>query len=94
MEIGPITGLRTLPIKAPSKGLALPAVFDIENYAQIHNESHSSNSERAGSGMADDFEDIDEFDEIYECEEEDNEAALSVYAPKKESAHHLLSFFA
>lgn len=93
MEIAPITGLRALPIKAPSKELGLPAVFDIENFARIQDETYSPNSQ-AGSGMNDDYEDLEDFDEVYECEEQDNEAELSVYSNKKETVRHQLSFFA
>ena len=95
MEIGPITGIRALPIKTPSPVLGLPAVFDIENYVRIHDESYSPSDARSGNDLEDDPDELEEFDELveYDASQEDNEAALSVYAARVDPVHHL-SFFA
>ena len=93
MEISPIAGIRAMPVmKVPKADPELSAVFDIENFARIQDDSYSPNDARSGSGME---EDLDEFDELveYDASAEDNEAALSVYAAQREPDHHL-SFFA
>jgi hypothetical protein len=97
MEIVPITGIRALSIKRPSPGLGLPAVFDIENYARIHDERYSPNSERSGSGIEDELDDADELDRLNELDDLDdaakcNDAESPVYVAKSGAVSHL-SFF-
>ena len=58
MEIGPVTGIRNVPvIKAPPADMGLSAVFDIENFARIGDETYTPNSGKSAGGREDEFDD-------------------------------------
>ena len=58
MEISPIAGIRNLPVaKAPAADAGLSAVFDIENFASIGDETYSPSGGKSAGGREDEFED-------------------------------------
>jgi hypothetical protein len=58
MEIAPIAGIRNLPvIKAPPADMGLSAVFDIENFARIGNETYTPSGAKSAGGREDEFDD-------------------------------------
>lgn len=72
MEIGPVTGIRNVPvIKAPPADMGLSAVFDIENFARIGDETYTPNDGKSAGGREDEFDDP-------LVEEEPEQGALSI----------------
>ncbi len=65
MEISPISGIRNLPVaKAPPADAGLSAVFDIENFARIGDETYSPGGGKSAGGREDEFDDpADDADE-------------------------------
>jgi hypothetical protein len=58
MEIGPVTGIRNVPvIKAPPADMGLSAVFDIENFARIGDETYTPSDGKSAGGREDEFDD-------------------------------------
>jgi hypothetical protein len=58
MEIGPVIGIRNVPvIKAPPADMGLSAVFDIENFARIGDETYTPNGGKSAGGREDEFDD-------------------------------------
>jgi hypothetical protein len=89
MELSPITGIRPLPMKGPSTDLDLHGVYDIENFARIQDDHYSPNRQGSGSGMQDELDDEEEFDEyVMDDPEEDDEAKRSVYAARIDEDRH------
>jgi hypothetical protein len=85
MEIGPIPGIRTVPaIKAPPADLGLSAVFDIENFARIGDETYTPSGGKSAGGSEDEFDDPAEDEE-----EPEPQAKLRAEAPARQ-----ISFFA
>ena len=68
MEISPITGVRDLPARnAPpvEMEMELSAVFDIENYARIGDETYTPHGGKSAGGHEDEFDDpIDDDDPV------------------------------
>ena len=61
MEIAPISGIRNLPLtKAPPANTELTAVFDIENFARIGNETYTPSGGKSAGGREDEFDDPEE----------------------------------
>jgi hypothetical protein len=93
MEISPIPGIRALPaVKAPPMDSALSAVFDIENFARIGDETYSPSDGKSAGGGEDEFDDPlnDESDEFTAQEAtEDSSATAPEIAPGRP-----ISFFA
>ena len=64
MEISPIAGIRNLPVaKAPPVDAGLSAVFDIENFARIGDETYSRSGGKSAGGREDEFDDAADKDE-------------------------------
>jgi hypothetical protein len=64
MEISPIAGIRAMPVmKVPPKDPELTAVFDIDNSAEIGDETWTPSDSRSGRGSEDDGSD-DEFEDF------------------------------
>jgi hypothetical protein len=58
MEIGPITGIRSMPVvKEPPAGLGLSGVFDIENFARTGDETYTPSGGKSAGGREDEFDD-------------------------------------
>jgi hypothetical protein len=54
MEISPISGIRALPaLKAKSADVGPAAVFDIENFVRIDDETYSPGGGKSASGAED-----------------------------------------
>ncbi len=92
MEIGPIPGIRSVPvIKAPPPDSSLSAVFDIENFARIGDETYTPSDGKSASGGEDQFDDPlnDEIDELTNEEAIDASASAVKLMPGRP-----ISFFA
>jgi hypothetical protein len=84
MEIGPVTGIRNVPVlKAPPADMGLSAVFDIDNFARIGDETYSPSDGKSAGGRE------DEFDDPLVDEESEQGAASRSEAPTRQ-----ISFFA
>ncbi len=84
MEIAPISGIRNLPPrKTPVANTELNAVFDIENFARIGNETYTPSGGKSAGGREDEFDDPEEEDQL------DPEAK-----PQDEGPVRQISFFA
>jgi hypothetical protein len=89
MEIGPITGVRALPVvKAPPIDSELPAVFDIEHAARTGDETYTPSRGKSASGAEEDESD-DEIENLA-----DTDAADSAEPAQQPSAGRAISFFA
>ena len=85
MEIGPVTGIRNVPVlKAPPADMGLSAVFDIDNFARIGDETYSPSDGKSAGGRE------DEFDEPLVDEEEPGQGAI----PLAEGLSRRISFIA
>lgn len=74
MEIGPIPGIRAMPVqKARPAGPELMAVFDIKNLARIGDETYRPSGGKQASA-AEDVENEEEFAEEADAEEADSGA--------------------
>jgi len=64
MEIGPVSGIRAVPmIKAPPAEPGLSGVFDIENFARSGDETYTPSAGKSAGGREDEFDDPIEEDE-------------------------------
>jgi hypothetical protein len=58
MEIGPVTGISALPVvRSLPADPELSAVFDIENFARIGDETYSPSGGKSAGGREDEFDD-------------------------------------
>jgi len=91
MEIGPIPGVRAVQaVRPPAANAGLPAVFDIENFARIGDETYSPSGGRSAGGFEDDEDDLADATPDLEDEAEPEPAMLaSGNAPGRQ-----ISFFA
>ena len=65
MEIGPVTGIRAVPmIKAPPAEPGLSGVFDIENFARSGDETYTPSAGKSAGGREDEFDDPLQEDEL------------------------------
>ena len=84
MEIGPVIGIRNVPVlKAPPADMGLSAVFDIENFARIGDETYSPNGGKSAGGREDEFDDP--------LDEEESESRINAV---EEGPSRQISFFA
>jgi hypothetical protein len=64
MQIGPVIATRTMPLeKAPPADSGTAAVFDIENFARIDDETYTPSGGRSATGQEEEFDDPEELDE-------------------------------
>jgi hypothetical protein len=93
MEIGPIAGIRAMPVvKAPPVDPELTAVFDIDNSPRIADETWTPSDRKSGRGSDEDGteEEVEEFDDFPETEEEPHTATPAA----EQSQSKQISFFA
>ncbi len=61
MEIGPVPGIRALPVsKTPPVDPRLSAVFDIENFSKAGDDTYSGSGKRATGGQDDETDEMKE----------------------------------
>ena len=89
MEIGPVTGIRAVPvIKSPPADPELTPLFDIENTPRIVDEIYSPSNFKSARGAEDDGSE-DDFDEF----PDDNETEPAI-PPAAKTPSRPISFFA
>ena len=89
MEIGPVTGIRAVPvIKSPPADPELTPLFDIENTPRIGDEIYSPSNGKSARGAEDDGSE-DDFDDL------PDEIEIEATAPPAENnPARQISFFA
>ena len=87
MEISPIPGIRNLPAaKAPPAAMGLSAVFDIENFARIGDETYTPHGAKSAGGHEDEFDD--------DPDDENNEGVGQPKLRALEDRSRQINFFA
>ena len=82
MDIGPICSIRGLPItKAPPANLELSAVFDIENFARVGDETYTPSDGRSAVGDEDGFDGATDNSDFQEADRDDSEWGSSADSP-------------
>jgi hypothetical protein len=85
MEIGPIVGLRFMPVPRPhASEMDPPAIFDIENLERIGTETFKAKNEESHGGMHDEDNDLGD--------EEDDDFGETLPGARNQPRRHLNLF--
>jgi hypothetical protein len=91
MEIGPVPGIRALPVmKSPPPGPELPPLFDIDNTPRIGDETYSPGNGKPARGAEDDGSE-DGLDVLEDSGEHETGSGIS---SAEKSPDRQISFFA